>query len=55
VHQVDPFGIMLAACYVAATGDQVLCDINMNFSNGTVTFTFSVAPALNAYRIVIMG
>lgn len=54
-HAVVNNGQMLAACYVASSGDLVLCDINMNFSNGTVTFTFAVAPATNSMRIVIIG
>lgn len=36
------------------TGEQVICDITYG-SSGTVTFIFSVAPASNSIRIVIMG
>jgi len=54
-HGLASNGQMIAAAYDASTGDEVLCDISINNSNGTVTFTFSVAPASNAIRIVIIG
>jgi hypothetical protein len=54
-HGLATNGQMVAAVFDASTGAQVWCDISINNSNGTVTFTFSSAPASNAYRIVIVG
>lgn len=44
-----------AALYDASTGARCECDVTVNNANGTVTFGFAVAPALNAYRIVLQG
>ncbi len=38
----------------ASTGDEVECDIEHTDSN-TTTFAFAVAPASNAYNVVIVG
>ncbi len=54
-HGLAVNGQMLAMVYSASTGAQVQCDVTIANGTGTVTFTFAVAPALNAYRIVIMG
>lgn len=54
-HGLASNGQMIAAAYDASTGAEVVCDISINNSNGTVTFTFSVAPTSNAIRIVIIG
>lgn len=54
-HGLAANGQMVAAAYDASTGALVMCDITINNANGTVTFTFSVAPASNAIRIVIIG
>lgn len=40
--------------YDAATYERVNCDIFMTDTN-TVTFVFAVAPASNAYRVVVVG
>jgi hypothetical protein len=37
----------------ASTNDKVLVDIK--YANNTTIFTFSVAPALNSYRVTIIG
>lgn len=54
-HGLAANGQMLAAVYDASSGDEIVCGISINNSNGTVTFAFVTAPATNAYRIVIMG
>ncbi len=54
-HGLASNGQMIAMAYDASSGDEVVCDININNSNGTVTFSFSVAPASNSIRIVIIG
>jgi len=41
--------------YDASSNAQVEADVSVNNSNGTVTIAFSVAPASNAYRVVIEG
>lgn len=55
VHGLATNGSMQAQCFDATTGVIVYPDITINNTNGTVTFTFTTAPAANAYRIVIMG
>jgi hypothetical protein len=54
-HGLASNGSMLADCFDATTGSKVYPDITINNTNGTVTFTFTTAPATNAYRVVIMG
>lgn len=39
----------------ATTGEVVHTDVTVNPANGTVTIAFAVAPASNAYRVVILG
>ena len=55
VHGLAATASLDAIVYDASTGDKVYPAINVNNSNGTVTITFSVAPASNAYRVVIIG
>ena len=55
VHGLAATARLDAIVYDASTGDKVYPAINVNNSNGTVTITFSVAPASNAYRVVIIG
>jgi hypothetical protein len=43
----------IAQCYDAATGAEVIVDITR--ATNTTTFTFAVAPASNAYKVVIIG
>jgi hypothetical protein len=54
-HGLASNGQMHAEAYDATTGARIFCDITINNTNGTVTFTFSVAPASNAIRYVIIG
>jgi hypothetical protein len=54
-HGLATNGQMVASAYEVSTGNQIICDISINNTNGTVTFTFAVAPASNAIRIVIIG
>lgn len=54
-HGLASNGNLTTQIFDASTGDQVRPAVNINNSNGTVTYTFSVAPASNAYRIVIQG
>jgi hypothetical protein len=42
------------AVYDASTFNNVLCDIN-NATTNTVSLTFAVAPASNAYRALVVG
>jgi len=37
----------------AATDEQVWCDVD--YDTNTTTFTFLTAPAINAYKVVILG
>lgn len=43
-----------AQVFDATTGDMVVCDVTLTSSTQT-TFGFAVAPASNAYRVVITG
>ena len=44
------------AVYDAVTGARMgACDPQVNPANGTVTFSFAVAPTTNQYSIVIWG
>lgn len=54
-HGLASNGQMQCQVFDASTGDLVEPAISINNSNGTVTITFSVAPASNAYRYVLMG
>jgi hypothetical protein len=54
-HGLASNGQMTTQCFDASTGVQVYPDVTINNANGTVTFTFTTAPATNAYRVVIMG
>jgi hypothetical protein len=54
-HGLATNGSMQAQCFDATTGVLAYPDITINNTNGTVTFTFTTAPAANSYRIVIMG
>lgn len=54
-HGLATNGQMVASAFEVATGNMIICDISINNTNGTVTFTFAVAPASNAIRIVIIG
>lgn len=54
-HGLASNGQMLVALYDATSGDQVEPGVNVNNSNGTVTLSFTTAPASNAYRVVIIG
>jgi hypothetical protein len=54
-HGLASNGQMTAQCFDASTGAMVFPDISINNANGTVTFTFAVAPATNAMRIVLVG
>jgi hypothetical protein len=54
-HGLATNGQMIAEVYDATSGNRVVCDISIANGTGTVTFGFSVAPASNAYRVVIMG
>jgi hypothetical protein len=38
----------------ASTHDEILVDVQMTSVN-TVTLTFAVAPASNAYKVVVIG
>jgi hypothetical protein len=39
----------------ASTGNMVLPDVSINNGTGAVVLTFGSPPAVNAYRVVIMG
>jgi hypothetical protein len=54
-HGLATNGSMHAECFDATTGVKVYPDITINNTNGSVSFTFTTAPAANAYRIVILG
>jgi hypothetical protein len=54
-HGLSGTGILLAAVYDVTTNQQETPDIFVNEANGTVTIVFSVAPTLNAKRVVIVG
>jgi hypothetical protein len=54
-HGLATNGQMLVATYDASTGARVYPDESINNTNGTVTISFSVAPATNAYRVVLIG
>lgn len=41
--------------YEESSGDEVVPDVNVNQSNGTVTVSFGSAPTTNQYRVVIQG
>lgn len=53
-HGLGATNQLQTQAYEASTGAWVLCDITVAAS-GDVTFTFAVAPASNAIRIVIIG
>jgi hypothetical protein len=55
VHGLATNGSMLADCFDATTGAKVYPDITINNTNGSVSFSFTTAPAANSLRIVIMG
>lgn len=46
---------LIVQLFDASTGAQILTDVSINNANGTVTITFTVAPASNAYRVNIVG
>jgi hypothetical protein len=54
-HGLATNGSMHAECFDATTGVKVYPDITINNTNGSVSFSFTTAPAANAYRIVILG
>jgi len=54
-HGLAADGTNSAHIYDATTGAEVECDITVAPGTGNVTFAFSVAPASNAYRVVICG
>lgn len=54
-HGLASNGQMHAEVFDASSGARVFCDITINNANGTVTFTFAVAPTSNQYRYVIIG
>ncbi len=54
-HALAANGQLLVSLYDASTGAQVFTDVTINNATGAVTATFSVAPASNAYRVVIIG
>jgi hypothetical protein len=54
-HRLAANGSLIVQVFDASTGNQVQPDVSINNSNGTVTITFAVAPATNAYRVVIIG
>jgi hypothetical protein len=55
VHGLATNGSMHAEVFDATTGVKVYPDITINNTNGSVTFSFTTAPAANAYRIVLLG
>lgn len=54
-HGLASNGQMVAQVFDASTGAQVVCDLTINNANGSVSFTFAVAPTSAQYRIVIIG
>jgi hypothetical protein len=54
-HGLATNGSMHAECFDATTGVKVYPDITINNTNGSVSFSFTTAPAANAYRIVLLG
>jgi hypothetical protein len=54
-HGLATNGSMHAECFDATTGVKVYPDITINPTTGACTFTFTTAPAANAYRITIIG
>jgi hypothetical protein len=54
-HGLATNGSMHAECFDATTGVKVYPDITINNTNGSVSFSFTSPPAVNAYRIVILG
>lgn len=53
-HGLGATNQLQTQAYDASTGAWILCDITVA-ANGDCTFTFAVAPASNAIRIVIIG
>jgi hypothetical protein len=54
-HGLAATGALLVMVYDASTGALVFPDISIANGTGTVTLAFTVAPASNAYRVVIIG
>lgn len=54
-HGLAANGQMVAQVFDASTGAQVFPGVSINNSNGTVSFTFTSAPASDAYRVVLIG
>lgn len=54
-HGLASNGQMQAQVFDATTGAMIIVDIAIANATGTVTFTFGLAPATNAYRVVLMG
>jgi hypothetical protein len=53
-HGLGSTNQLIAAAYEVSSNNQIICDIAIG-ATGTVTFTFAIAPASNAIRIVIIG
>lgn len=53
-HGLGATQALIAQAYEVSSNQLIMCDITIA-SSGDVTFTFAVAPASNAIRIVIMG
>jgi hypothetical protein len=54
-HGLAANGQMHVATHDASTGARVYPDESINNATGAVTISFSVAPATNSYRVVIIG
>ena len=52
-HNLGTYDVQVEV-YDATTRDTVLCDVGRPTTNG-VTLSFAVAPATNAYRVVVTG
>jgi hypothetical protein len=54
-HGLAANGQMQVQVFDASTGNMVLPDVSINNGTGAVVLTFGSPPAVNAYRVVIMG
>lgn len=48
-------GKLVVKLYEASSDDEVVANVNVNNSNGTVTISFTTAPTSNQFRVLIFG
>lgn len=54
-HGLASDGSIAAFVRDSTTDAEVICDVTVNNTNGTVTLGFATAPATNAYRVTLFG